>query len=159
MLFTEAPPRPQRSALRPGLLASARQHGALLRRAILFSLCIVGLLPASVTAENTPARKLGRGAANLGLGVMAIPSQVIDTTRTHGPTVGVTWGLIKGTGLFVATEAVGLFELMTCPFATPPGYTPILDPEFPWQRFTAEEPERRARKVRTATAGGRRDRE
>jgi len=58
--------------------------------------------------------------------------------------------------MMVATEVIGLFEVITCPFATPPDYKPILDPEFPWQRFTNREENRSARKVRTATAGGRR---
>ena len=82
-----------------------------------------------------------------------------ETTRESGPAVGMTWGLIKGTGMMAATEVIGLWEVMTCPFATPPDYTPILDPEFPWQRFTNREENRSARKVRTATAGGRRVRE
>jgi putative exosortase-associated protein (TIGR04073 family) len=117
------------------------------------------LLSSSAAAENSPARKLGRGLANLSLGVMAIPGEIIETTRESGPTVGMTWGLIKGTGMMAVTEVIGLWEVMTCPFATPPDYTPILDPEFPWQRFTNREENRSARKVRTATAGGRRVRE
>jgi putative exosortase-associated protein (TIGR04073 family) len=117
------------------------------------------LLSSAASAENSPARKLGRGVANLSLGVMAIPGEIIETTRESGPAVGMTWGLLKGTGMMVATEVIGLFEVVTCPFATPPDYTPILDPEFPWQRFTNREESRSARKVRTATAGGRRVRE
>jgi putative exosortase-associated protein (TIGR04073 family) len=113
----------------------------------------------SAAAENSPARKLGRGFANLGLGVMAIPAEMIDTTRESGVAVGLTWGLVKGTGMMAATEVIGLWEVVTCPFATPPDYTPILAPEFPWQRFNDRPEKRSVRKVRTATAGGRRARE
>ena len=121
---------------------------------------LVGALsPATVSAENSPARKLGRGFSNLGLGVMAIPDEIIETTRESGPAVGVTWGLIKGTGMMLTTEMVGLWEVVSCPFATPPNYEPILSPEFPWQRFTKQDPPSSERKVRTARAGGRRARE
>ena len=124
-------------------------------------LLVIALLtlavPAVASAEDSPARKLGRGAANLGLGVLAIPDQVIETTKVRGPALGVTWGLVKGTGVMLATEAVGLFEIMTCPFATPPDYRQILDPEFPWQRFTSEGDQKPSRRRgRIAREGGRR---
>jgi hypothetical protein len=35
-----------------------------------------------------------------------------------------------------ATEVVGIFEMVTCLFETPPGFKPIMDPEFPWRYFT-----------------------
>ena len=111
------------------------------------------------SAENSPARKLGRGIANLSLGVMAIPSEVMETTRERGPAIGVTWGFLKGSVMMVVTEAVGLWEVVTCPFATPPDYVAILDPEFPWQRLSPPENQTRKRRVRTGTGGGRRDRE
>jgi|TARA_B110000211_G_C13834134_1_gene444892 hypothetical protein len=30
-----------------------------------------------------------------------------------------------------ATEAIGIFERVTCPFETPPGFKQIMNPEFP----------------------------
>ena len=118
-----------------------------------------GVFSGNASADNSPARKLGRGVANLGLGVMVIPSVVIEMSKESGPALGVTWGFLKGTAMMVVTESVGLWEIFTCPFATPPDYVPILSPEFPWQRFTADENQRRKRKVRTGTGGGRRVRE
>jgi putative exosortase-associated protein (TIGR04073 family) len=64
-----------------------------------------------------------------------VPAQVIETTRAQGPFVGATWGLAKGLGWMVATEAVGVFEFLTCPFETPPDFKPILSPEFPWGHY------------------------
>ncbi len=126
------------------------------RRALALAIVVLSLLnPAVAAAKDSPARKLGRGFANLGLGVLAIPSQVIETTRKSGPSVGVTWGIIKGTGLMLVTEVVGLFEIVSCPFATPPAYRPILEPEFPWQRFSESGSQSAARKVRSATTAGR----
>lgn len=37
--------------------------------------------------------------------------------------------------MFVATEVVGVWEVITCPFETPPGFKPILKPEYPWGYF------------------------
>ena len=94
---------------------------------------LVGSLPAS--ARDSSARKVGRGAANLTLGVLAVPGEIMETTRSSGIFVGATWGFVKGIGMFVATEVVGLWEVLTCPFETPPGFKPILEPEFPWGYF------------------------
>lgn len=132
-------------------LGRLRIHRALVLASVVLSL----LGPAAAAAKDGPARKLGRGFANLGLGVLAIPGQVIETTRESGPTLGVTWGIIKGTAVMLATEVVGLFEVVTCPFATPPGYRPILEPEFPWQHFSESESQSDVRKVRSATRAGR----
>ncbi len=126
------------------------------RRVLALAIVVLWLLnPAVAAAKDSPARKLGRGVANLSLGILAIPSQVIETTRQRGPTVGVTWGLMKGAGVMLATTVVGLFEVLSCPFATPPGYRPILEPEFPWQSFSESRSQSAARRVRSATTAGR----
>ncbi len=149
-------------ALRPGWCMPVAKNRS--KRWSACSLCaalLTGLLAfalaGAASAQDSPARKLGRGAANLSLGVLAIPSEVVETTKERGPAVGVTWGLAKGIGLMVATEVIGLWEVLTCPFATPPDYRPILSPEFPWQRFTGDP--RAKTDVRTAGSapgGGRR---
>jgi putative exosortase-associated protein (TIGR04073 family) len=102
------------------------------------------LLAGESAAEGSSPRKLGRGLANLTTGVIVLPAKVIETTRDHGPFVGATWGLAKGVGWVVATEVVGAFELLTCPFETPPDFKPILDPEFPWGHY--QDPEKRKAK-------------
>ena len=101
------------------------------------TLCLVAATPAAAV-EHTPARKLGRSLSNISLGVLAIPGQISETTRDHGPFIGATWGLAKGVGYMTATEVIGVFELFTAPFETPPNFEPILKPEFPWQYFTEE---------------------
>lgn len=37
-----------------------------------------------------------------------------------------------------ATEVIGIFEMVTCPFETPPGFKQIMNPEFPWQYLTGQ---------------------
>lgn len=109
------------------------------RHAAILLLLITGLvlaLPTTASARDSAARKFGRGASNLTLGVLAIPGQMVRTTQDSGVFVGATWGFVKGVSFMVASEVVGLFELVTCPFETPPEFKPILKPEFPWQYFT-----------------------
>lgn len=101
--------------------------------AVVLVIMLVGSIPAS--ARDSSARKVGRGAANLTLGVLALPGEIIETTRSSGIFVGATWGFVKGVAMFVTTEVVGLWEVLTCPFETPPGFKQILEPEFPWGYF------------------------
>lgn len=102
---------------------------------------IIGVAEASAAAEPqySSARKLGRGAANLGLGVMALPRTVYRTTRERGPFMGATWGIAKGLGWVVATELVGVWEILTVPFQMPRDWKPVIEPEFPWQGFAVDE--------------------
>jgi len=94
------------------------------------------LTPSMASARDSAARKFGRGLSNLSLGVLAIPGQIKETSEDKGPFIGATWGLVKGVGFMAATEVVGVFEFLTCPFETPPDFKPIMEPEFPWQYFT-----------------------
>ena len=105
---------------------------------LMLTACVVALVlvvSSTASARDTAARKVGRGAANLTLGVLALPGEIVQTTRDSGPFVGATWGFVKGVGMMVATEVVGLWEVLTCPFETPPGFKPILSPEYPWGYF------------------------
>jgi len=110
---------------------------------LLLALAIALVVPSTASARDSAARKFGRGVSNMTLGVLAIPGQIMDTTRDSGPFVGATWGFVKGVGYTVAHEVVGVFEFFTCPFETPPGYKPILKPEFPWEYFTERRATRR----------------
>jgi putative exosortase-associated protein (TIGR04073 family) len=115
---------------------SQRARGLRLRAifsAIILVILLAGAIPAS--ARDSSARKVGRGAANLTLGVLALPGEIVQTTQSSGIFVGATWGVVKGVAMFVTTEVVGLWEVLTCPFETPPGFKPILEPEFPWGYF------------------------
>ena len=140
------------ASLRSHARAQASPSFAQLVRVLLCALTLIAFSVASASAEpkSSPSRKLGRGMANLSMGVMAIPSEVIATTKRSGPAIGATWGFVRGTGFMVATSVVGLWEVLTCPFATPPDYVAIIQPEFPWQRFNEQPDPDVGRKVRTA---------
>ena len=133
----------QVSFRQPAIHRSARSRPVL--RALMASfvaLAVLGLmLPANASAEgrrggSSSARKLGRGVSNMTLGVLAIPGQIMQTTEESGPFVGATWGFAKGVGFMVASEVVGVYEFLTCPFEMPPNFETIIHPEFPWDYFT-----------------------
>jgi putative exosortase-associated protein (TIGR04073 family) len=120
-----------------------------IRRAPLaLAVALACALAAGQSAADSSPRKLGRGLANMTTGVIVLPAKVIETTRDHGPFVGATWGLVKGVGWVVATETIGVFELVTCPFELPPDFKPILQPEFPWQHY--QDPAKRATEAKPA---------
>ena len=91
---------------------------------------------AALAARNySPAQKFQRGVTNTTLGLLAIPGEMTRETRKRGAAIGLPLGFAKGIGWFVATEVVGLWEFLTCPFEFPRGFKPIIRPEHPWQRF------------------------
>ena len=135
-------------SLRTSGIASARPHSGARRafRILVAALAVVTALTAVGSAvpdaalaapksRFTPARKVGRGFANTTLGFLAIPGQMVVETRKRGAGAGLPIGFGLGIGWFVASELIGVWEILTCPFEFPAGYKPILEPEFPWQYF------------------------
>ena len=94
------------------------------------------LSPGSALAARYDApRKFGRGLAGMTLGVLELPGNIVKTTKKQGIGYGLTLGTAKGLGMIVARELIGVYEFVTAPFPAPPGYKPILHPEYPWGYF------------------------
>ena len=91
--------------------------------------------------ELTAARKLGRGLTGILWGVLEVPGNMVQEGREQGVLYGATVGLFMGAGKLVARELIGVYEVVTAPFEAPPGYQPILEPEYPWQYFDAKSSE------------------
>jgi putative exosortase-associated protein (TIGR04073 family) len=102
--------------------------------AALFGAALASAAPASAVKYDAP-RKFGRGLAAMTTGFLELPGNVVETTRKQGIGYGLTIGVAKGCGMIVARELVGVYEFVTAPFPAPPGYKPILKPEFPWGYF------------------------
>ena len=97
------------------------------------------LLPAAGGAqENTAARKAGRGLAGMTLGVLEVPGNIVQESRTNGVFSGITVGLAMGVGKLVARELVGVYEFVTAPFPVPANFEPVLQPEFSWDYFESQ---------------------
>ena len=74
--------------------------------------------------------KLTRGAVNVLTGWVEIPKRVLETSQASGPATGFTWGTLRGFGYGFIRTAAGFYEVFTFPFPAPPGYVPVIDPEF-----------------------------
>jgi len=99
---------------------------------------LVGLLIAtgSVPAAAEPMEagpaftKFTRGFVNIITGWVEIPKRIQQTTQTSGAAAGFTWGLLRGLGHGFIRTAAGAYEFVTFPFPAPPGYAPVIQPEY-----------------------------
>jgi putative exosortase-associated protein (TIGR04073 family) len=103
--------------------------------AALCTALLIVLAFAHVASADTAGRKAGRGFAAVTTGFLEIPGNVVVETRARGPAYGATVGFAKGLGGVVVRTLVGVYEIVTAPFAVPAGYRPILSPEYPWGYF------------------------
>lgn len=103
--------------------------------AIALCLAVASLAAPASAAKHDAPRKFGRGLAGMTCGFLELPGNVVQTTEKEGIGYGLTIGVAKGLGMIVARELVGVYEFVTAPFPAPPGYEPILKPEFPWGYF------------------------
>lgn len=105
----------------------------------IFALCWACVQAPAASAEPMDAGKgfgkLTRGAINVVTGWVEIPKRVQETSEISGTTAGFTWGVLRGIGYGFIRTAAGVYELCTFPFPAPPGYEPVIQPEYV---FTAE---------------------
>jgi len=72
-------------------------------------------------------------------GFLEVPGNMVAENRARGPAEGLPLGFVKGLGMIVVRELVGVYEFLSAPFPAPEGYRPIIQPEFPWSYFQGEE--------------------
>jgi putative exosortase-associated protein (TIGR04073 family) len=72
------------------------------------------------------------------LGILEIPGNIVQESRTNNVASGLTLGFAMGLGKFVARELVGVYEFLTAPFELPDDFEPVLQPEFPWSYFESD---------------------
>ena len=89
---------------------------------------------APVSAEPMDAgkalTKVTRGFMNVITGWVEIPKRINETAQQSGAAAGFTWGLLRGIGYGFIRTAAGLYEFVTFPFPAPPGYEPVIQPEY-----------------------------
>lgn len=111
--------------------------------------------PAKTHSDSTldlMGKKLRRGTANAGLGWLEVPAGVQEIGNEYGFGAAATWGVLHGTGRAVQRTAVGLFEIVTFPFALTQDYKPIIEPEFVLDK--PKQPEPPAAKSEASDAAG-----
>ena len=116
------------------------RFGTITRRVAFFAPLFLYLLlspsPGSTAAAAEPMEsgkamtKLLRGTVNICTGWVEIPKRVNETSRTSGTAAGLTWGVLRGFGYGFIRTAAGLYEVVTFPFPAPPGYAPVIQPEY-----------------------------
>jgi len=96
---------------------------------IVITLFISGMIAPEIFAQ-TPIRKLGRGLANFGTGILELPYNVVDVAEEEGYLAAVTYGVVKGIAMSLLRMGVGAYETVTFLIPLPWRYEPILEPEF-----------------------------
>ena len=100
---------------------------------IVTSLVIVGSGVPAFAEEMQAGKavtKLTRGFVNIVTGWVEIPKRIHETSQESGTVAGFTWGLLRGLGHGFIRTAAGCYELFTFPFPAPPGYEPVIQPEY-----------------------------
>jgi len=96
-------------------------------------ICVAVLMVLSMATSSyaqDPAKKLGRGLANILTGWIELPKNIYDTSVEDNPLSGLTIGLAKGVGMTIVRTGAGVYETVTFPFPIPEGYAPVIEPEF-----------------------------
>lgn len=93
-------------------------------------LCAAGPAWAEQETGALLVNKLFRGIVNAATGWLEIPKQMSVTWQESGPSMGASWGFLKGIGYAVARSVSGAYEIVTFPFPIPEGYRPIMQPEY-----------------------------
>lgn len=102
-----------------------------MKKGLIIAIVMVMVLAvATVSYAQDPAKKLGRGLANILTGWIELPKNIYDTSVEDNPLAGLTIGLAKGVGMTIVRTGAGIYEVVTFPFPIPEDYGPVLEPEF-----------------------------
>ncbi len=86
-------------------------------------LLIAGCSIALADIQDPPAkkyndhRKFSRGIANIAYGSVEIPDSMVKTNDSEGNSAAFSLGVFSGTRRTLERLGVGIFEVVTCPFA------------------------------------------
>lgn len=83
--------------------------------------------PGKFVEPSNPIEKLERGFLNLADAVVEVPGTMMRKTKTDGPLVGLTWGMVQGVLHTVKRAFAGTYEVATFLIPIPEQYGPILD--------------------------------
>lgn len=90
--------------------------------------------------RQDPIRKLGRGIANLTLGVTEVFTSLDGVNTEEGNAASHSYGIVRGIQRTLVRFGVGVYEVVTFPFPTTKGsYDPVLKQPMPWVHGGYEE--------------------
>lgn len=101
-----------------------------------------GMAPAASAVKALPPQsygegvglKVGSGLANMTLGWIEVPKNIINTSNQVNLVLGFTGGLAKGVLHMLGRTIGGTVDLLTAPFP----FAPIVQPPFVWENFEVE---------------------
>ena len=86
-------------------------------------------------ARADAGTKFGRGLSNTAFGWFEIINEIGNESDRHGPFIGVTSGLIRGSVFGIGRTLAGIAEIITFPWPNGKrGYAPIVLPESVFSR-------------------------
>ncbi len=89
--------------------------------------------------ESTWSDKLSRGILNIVSSPVEIARTIRIQSKAKGNAYGWTAGLVEGIGRGIVRFGAGAIETLTFPFDFPnEDKSPLLEPEFPWQKWDAD---------------------
>lgn len=97
----------------------------------------------AVAAEDGPLKKLGRGVTNMIEGPAEFYAQTVLMKDTTDPLFNLVAGSVKGFGMFLVREAVGIYDIVTFPVPVPLGYKPLIRPATTFTDWDARQPQTR----------------
>jgi putative exosortase-associated protein (TIGR04073 family) len=106
-----------------------------LLRACIITACACSMLVSA--RAQTAGDKINRGFCGMTLGFLELPGTMCEESRNKGVLYGTTLGFFKGTGNMIAREFVGVYEFVSAPVPWPDHYKPVMQPPYPWDRFTS----------------------
>jgi len=105
---------------------------------VAFAALTLTLATPALAQEGSPSRadavlrKLGRGLMNIG----SCPAELIRVPmlvdRESGHLAAMSVGVLQGAWRTIVRGAAGVFEVATFYAEIPPGYKPLVHPEFVW---------------------------
>src|SRR3990167_8838054 len=79
---------------------------------IIMVVMVMVLALATASYAQDPAKKLGRGLANILTGWIELPKNIYDTSVEDNPLAGLTIGLAKGIGMTIVRTGAGIYEVV-----------------------------------------------
>jgi putative exosortase-associated protein (TIGR04073 family) len=87
--------------------------------------------------EKNALTKLTRGLTNTLTGSVEIPKQIYLVSKEREPITGVTYGTAKGICYGLLRTGAGVYDTLS--FPVPPYDKPVLEPEFVFEGWEAQQ--------------------